>query len=139
MTVTTFSISYAQKDNKQRMTREQLAETQAKYIAKEMAMDEATSAKFVTTFTQSQNEIWALGGRPRKDTSKLSDAEAEQAIKERFEHSQKVLDIRKKYYTEYSKFLTPSQIEQIYKLEKRMMERLQHRAQQRKNLKNNTL
>ena len=30
--------AYAQKDNRQRMTREQLAETQAKYITKEMAM-----------------------------------------------------------------------------------------------------
>lgn len=132
ITITTFSISYAQKDNKQRMTREQLSETQAKYIAKEMAMDDATSANFVKTFCQFQKEIWALGERPKKDTSNLSDAEVEEAIKERFEHSQKILNLRKKYYIEYSKFLTPSQIEQVYRLEKRMIERLQQRAQQQK-------
>ena len=44
MAMTTFCIStYAQKDNRQRMTREQLAETQAKYIVKEMAMDDVTA------------------------------------------------------------------------------------------------
>lgn len=32
------------------MTREQLAETQAKYIAQEMEMDDTTAEKFVATF-----------------------------------------------------------------------------------------
>ena len=40
MAMTAFCASaYAQKDSRQRMTREQLAETQSKYIAQEMAMD----------------------------------------------------------------------------------------------------
>ena len=42
MTITFCGVNaYAQKDNRQRMTREQLAETQAKYITKEMAMENA--------------------------------------------------------------------------------------------------
>ena len=50
MAMTTFCIStYAQKDNRQRMTREQLAETQAKYIVKEMTMDDVTAKKFTAT------------------------------------------------------------------------------------------
>lgn len=62
MAMTTFCIStYAQKDNRQRMTREQLAETQAKYIVKEMTMDDVTAKKFTATFCQFQKEIWALG------------------------------------------------------------------------------
>lgn len=136
MAMTTFCVgTYAQKDSKQRMTREQLAEAQAKYIAKEMAMDDATSEKFITTFCQFQKEIWALGPRPGKKAPNRSDAETEQAIAERFAHSQKILDLRKKYYAEYSKFLTQKQIERVYELERRMMDRLYHRSQKGKSQK----
>ena len=85
---------YAQKVEQQRITREQLAETQAQFIANEMAME---------TFCQFQKEIWALGPRPKREKSHLSDKEAEQAMNERFAHSQKILDLRKKYYLKYSK------------------------------------
>ncbi len=37
------------------------------------------------------------------------------------------------FYIEYSKFLTPKQIEQVYKLEKEIMDRLYYRSQKRKN------
>lgn len=133
ITIAFCSVSaYAQKDNRQRMTREQLAETQAKYITKEMAMDDSTAEKFIKTFCQFQKDIWALGPRPKKDSSNRSEAETEQALEERFAHSQKILDLRKKYYIEYSKFLTPKQIEQVYKLEKEIMDRLYYRSQKRK-------
>ena len=95
-------------------------------------MDDATTEKFIETFCQFQKEVWALGPRPKRDSSNRSDAEAEQAMKERFAHSQKILDLRKKYYMEYSKFLTQKQIEQVYKLEKEMMDRLYYRSQKRK-------
>lgn len=133
MAMTTFCVStYAQKDSRQRMTREQLAETQAKYIAKEMEMDDATAEKFTATFCQFQKEIWALGPRPGRESSGPSDAETKQIIAARFAHSQKILDLRKKYYAEYSKFLTQKQIERVYELERRMMNRLYHRSQKEK-------
>lgn len=116
--------AYAQNSDRQRMTREQLAETQAKYITKKMAMDDAAAEKFVKTFCRFQQEVWALGPRLRKDASNRSDSETEQALKARFEHSKKILDLRKKYYVEYSKFLTQKQIERVYKLERQMMRRL---------------
>ena len=119
--------TYAQKSEQQRMTREQLAETQAQFIANEMAMDEKTAQQFVETFCQFQKEIWALGPRPKREKAHLSDKEAEQAMNERFAHSQKILDLRKKYYLKYSKFLTPTQIEDV--LERRMMNRLFQRSQ----------
>lgn len=136
MAMTTLCVStYAQKDSRQRMTREQLAETQAQYIAKEMAMDDATAEKFTATFSQFQKEIWALGPRPGRGSSDRSDAETEQVIADRFAHSQKILDLRKKYYVEYSKFLTQKQIERVYELERRMMNRLYHRSQKEKTQK----
>lgn len=57
---------YAQKVEQQRITREQLAETQAQFIANEMAMDDETTRQFVETFCQFQKEIWALGPRPKE-------------------------------------------------------------------------
>ena len=120
---------YAQKVEQQRITREQLAETQAQFIANEMAMDDETTRQFVETFCQFQKEIWALGPRPKREKSHLSYKEAEQAMNERFAHSQKILDLRKKYYLKYSKFLTPTQIEKVYVLERRMMNRLFQRSQ----------
>lgn len=133
--VITFNVNaFAQKSERQRMNREQLAMTQARFIADEMAMDDTTAKQFIETFCQFQKDIWALGGRPKKrDISNLSDKEAEQAMNERFAHSQKILDLRKKYYLEYSKFLTPKQIEKVYELEKRMMGRLFHRSPNKKN------
>lgn len=118
----------AQDQKKQRMTREQLAEVQARRIANDMAFDDATSRKFIDTYTSCQKEIWALGPRMGrkgpKNNQPMTDEETEKAIKQRFEHSQKMLDIREKYYGEYSKFLTPKQIQRVYQLEKQMMNRL---------------
>ena len=132
----TFNVStYAQKGERQRMTREQLAEAQAHFIADEMAMDDTTAKQFVETFCQFQKDIWALGPRPKRDASHLSDKEAEQAMNERFTHSQKILDLRKRYYLKYSKFLTPKQIERVYELERKMMNRLFHRSQNKENRK----
>lgn len=126
--LTAFSGAVSAQSSKQRLTREQLAEVQAKHIAKEMAMDEATSQRFIETFCQFQRDIWALGPRPKKPHSQMSDEETEQVLKERFGHSQKILDLRRKYYAIYSKFLTQKQIRRVYELERQMMERLSKRS-----------
>ncbi len=122
----------AQKSEKQRMSREQLAEVQARHIARQLAFDDKTTAKFVDTYTRCQKEIWTLAPRnkDRRGTAK-TDAETEKAMKERFERSQKLLDIREKYYEEYGKFLTPKQIQRVYAIEKNMMNRLGKRAGRR--------
>ena len=52
-----------------------------------------------------------------------SDAQTEQEIMQRFEMSEKILNIRKKYYKKYSQFLTQQQIQRVYKLERQMMKR----------------
>lgn len=126
--MTMFTVnSFAQApNNKQRLTREQLSEKQAKYIANDLALDDETTAKFINTYTQCQKEVWALGPRPRRNANS-NEEQIEQNIKKRFEMSEKILDIRKKYYKEYSKFLTQTQIQRVYKLEKNMMKRLAQR------------
>ena len=41
--------------------------------------------------------------------------------------SEKILDIRQKYYKEYSKFMTQKQIQRVYEIEKNMMKRFAQR------------
>ena len=125
--------AYAQKSDKQRMSREQLAEVQARHIAQQLAFDDETTAKFVDTYSRCQKEIWTLAPLKKgvRGAAK-TDTETEEAIESRFERSQKLLDIRKKYYKEYSEFLTPKQIQRVYSLEKSMMGRLGKKAGRRR-------
>ena len=120
-----------QPSKKQRMSREQMAEMQAKHISRQLALDDATSQKFIETFSAYQKEVWALrpqGKGIHKKKSEMTDAEAEKAIKDQFDHSQKVLTLRQEYYKKYSKFLTAKQIQRVYELEKQSMNRLAKRG-----------
>ena len=123
MTVSTSVFAQAP-NQKQRLSREQLAEKQAQYIAHDLGLDDKTSSKFIGTYTQCQKEVWALGPRPHHKKGEVkTDAQTEQEIKQRFEMSEKILNIRQKYYKKYSQFLTQQQIQRVYKLERQMMKR----------------
>ena len=121
-----------QKQNKkQHRSREQMAEMQAKTIARQLALDDATSQKFIETFSAYQKEVWTLrpqGKQHGKKKSEMTDAEVEKSIKDQFDHSQKILTLRQEYYKKYSKFLTPKQIQRVYELEKQSMNRLSKRG-----------
>ena len=123
------TVTFAlQKNNKQRISREQLAETQAKEIAGELALNDETTAKFVSTFCNYQKEIWALGPRQPRNRKVGTEKDSEERIKQKFERSEDILKIRQ----EYSKFLTQSQIEKMYKSERKMMKRLAERRKMHK-------
>lgn len=118
---------------KQRKSREQVAEAQARHIAHSLALDDATAQQFIQAFQDYQKEVWALGPKVHPGSKKnQTDAEAEKAIKSSFEHSQKILDLREKYYQRYSQFLTPKQIQRVYKLEKKAMKRIAKHRQMKK-------
>ena len=134
-----FSIAASAQENKpaqqpskkQRMSREQMAEMQAKHISRQLALDDATCQKFIETFCAYQKEVWSLrpqGKGMHKNRAEMTDAEAEKAIKDQFDHSQKVLSLRQEYYKKYSKFLSAKQIQRVYELEKQSMNRLSKRG-----------
>ena len=128
MTVST-SVCAQAPNQKQRLSREQLAEKQAQYIAHDLGLDDKTSSKFIGTYTEYQKEIWALGPRPHHKKGEMkSDAQTEQEIKQRFEMSEKILNIRQKYYKKYSQFLSQQQIQRVYELERQMMKRFAQRG-----------
>ena len=114
-----------QKTERQRMTREQLAETQARHICNELALDDDASAKFCNEYCNYMKELWAIGPRTnKKQRAEMTDAQAEAQTKIDFERSQKILDLRQKYYKRYSTFLTQRQIQRVYEIEKQMRYRL---------------
>lgn len=126
--------AFAQQPNRQqRMSREQLAETEAKYIAQKLAFSDAVTEKFVTTYCNYQKEIWALGPRHRPNKQEASEQDNERLIKQRFAISEKILNIRRKYYKEYSEFLTQTQIEKVYEQERKIKNRQAKRGQRRIN------
>ena len=128
MTVATNVCAQAS-NQKQRLSREQLAEKQAQYIAHDLGLEEKASSKFIDTYTQYQKEIWALGPRPHHKKGEMkTDAQTELEIKQRFEMSEKILNIRQKYYKKYSKFLSQQQIQRVYELERQMMKRFAQRG-----------
>lgn len=106
------TAAMAQANDGKRLSREELAVNQAKYIAHELALDEATTNKYVETYCAYQKELWALG--PRKDLN----------VEQRLERSQKVLDLRKKYLAIYRGFLTETQVDRAYRLEKKVLDRM---------------
>ena len=123
-------------NQKQRISREQLAEVQAKHIANELSFSDAVTEKFVKTYCNYQKEVWALGPRQRPNNQGLSEQENEERIKQHFAMSEKILKIRQKYYTEYSKFLTQAQIIKVYEQERKMMTRLAKRGQRGQSIRN---
>lgn len=102
----------AQTSSGQRLSREELAVQQAKYIAKELAFDGATTQKYVDTYCQYHRELWNLGTRRGLTTE------------QRLERSQQILDLRKKYNTIYRGFLSEQQLDKAYKIEKRLIDRM---------------
>ena len=115
------SMTLAAQPNGKKLSREELAVKQAGYISNELAFDEETSKKFKETYCNFQQEFWALGpslGKPKSENP------TEDEMKQRFERSQNILDLRKKYYGIYSTFLTQKQISRVYEIERDMMRRL---------------
>lgn len=119
----------------QRLSREQLAEVQARHIAGELAFSAAVADRFVKTYCACQKEIWALGPRLRPDKRDLTEQENEQRIKDRFAMSEKILNVRRKYYKEYSEYLTQAQIEKVYEQERKIMKRFSERGHNRTSAK----
>lgn len=125
MVIATCTAAFAQSlGKKQRMSREQLAEVQARHIADQLALNDELTSKFVSVFCQQQKEIWALGPRLGRKSASTD----EEQIQQRFDRSEKILAIRKKYYKEYSQFLTQAQIKRVYEIERQTMKRFSKKA-----------
>ncbi len=135
LTVTTIraqETSHSEKPAPQQQHKplEQFAALQARYIASELAFDEETARQFTETFCRYHKELRDLRSeRPRvMEGDRQTEEAIRQSILARFDQSRKMLDLREKYYTEYSRFLTQRQIRRVYELERGDVNQLLNKA-----------
>lgn len=117
---------------KSRPSKTEMAQKQAIRIADILEITDETRDRFIATFVNCQQEIWSLnkGSRKDKKATSLTDEQADSLIRARFDHAQRMLDARRRYYDEYRKFLTPCQINRVYELERNMMKQLNGKKRQ---------
>ncbi len=120
------------KDNKEKQRSEQLAVKQACYIANALELQSEATQKFIDSYTRYQQEVMKLGPAPKWGNSTPCENDAEKIIKARLDNSEKLIKIRKKYYLEYSKFLTQQQIWRVYQLENKVMKRFRSQSRKRR-------
>lgn len=116
--------------------KQQKTEMRSAHMASILGLNDANTARFKTLYAKSTDEIRAARQkyshiRPKKGEH-LTDQQVKTNLERQFALSQSILDIRKKYYAEYTKFLTPRQIERLYELEKKNGEKLREMAGKRK-------
>ena len=108
--------------------RQELILVQAAHIADRLGLDKKTTERFTETYCSFQQEIWNLGPRPGRLSPDAGEEETGEYLRSRFAQSRRILDLREKYYHLYSEFLTQKQIQQIYRIEREMMDRLSGRG-----------
>ena len=70
--------------------------------------------------------------KPSDKKGNLTEEQIDEQNKARLAHSRKMLDIREDYYTKFKSVLKPSQINRMYKIEKRIVERKRTEISSRK-------
>lgn len=124
------------KEKKQRPTQEQMMKMQVDQTVKMLMLDDAAAAKFTPVYEEYLKELRECRmmnrapraekpqataettGKEKASKPAMTDAEIATMLKNQFAQSHKMLDIREKYYNEFSKILSQKQIMKIYQQEK---------------------
>lgn len=130
------SLSAQNKANqeKKRPTPEQMMQIQTNQMVRALMLDDATTAKFTPIYQKYMKELrecrmMNIKPRVKKDANQdaeadrnprpaMTDADIAKMLKDQFAQSRKMLDIREKYYNEFSKILSQKQILKLYQQEK---------------------
>lgn len=115
--------------------RQQFVAKQAAHIAEKVGLDDTQRARFIDTYTAQQREMWTQCPPPQRrghQHCNMTEGQTDSMMQARFEHNQKMLDLRRKYHAIYSEFMTAKQIDRFYELERQMMDRLRKRHEGRK-------
>ena len=146
------TLSAQEKDNKekkQRPTPEQMMQMQTNQMVKALMLDDATAAKFTPIYEKYLKELRdcrMMNREPRvkKETAQgteaktakgtprpvMTDAEIAKMLKGQFAQSRKMLDIREKYYNEFSKILYQQEKSNMNKFRKEFDRRKDQRPGQ---------
>ena len=149
--VTLSAQNNGNKDKKQRPTQEQMIQMQTDRMVKSLMLDDATAAKFTPVYEKYLKELRECrmmnhkpgmrrgaaqgaeaNGAAETQKPALTDAEIAQNIKDQFAQSRKMLDIREKYYNDFSKVLSQKQIAKIYQMERNYADKFKKEFDRRK-------
>lgn len=113
--------SYVQAQTYQRKINiERFDSIRSKHMADVLMLSDATTAKFIPLYHNYLSEVRSINtynkiiGKKNHLKTQKTDAEIQKMIEESFERSQKILDIRIKYYKEFKKFLSPKQTARLF-------------------------
>lgn len=121
------------KERKQRPTQEEMTKMRTEQMVKTLMLDDATAAKFTPMYgkyLQETRECLMMTRKSGDKKAKTADTDAKEKrpsmtdeeiatmLRNQFAQSRKMLDVREKYYNEFSKILTQKQILRIYQQEK---------------------
>ena len=127
-----------------KLNSEQRIDRQTKFVADKLMLEENKNVQFTSLYKKYLTEMKGCQSQWRtryarlgKKAGELTDKEIEMRIEGRFAQAHKILDIREKYYNEFKKFLNPRQIQEMYKAEKSLQNKVRKEIGRRKNIKRN--
>lgn len=92
------------------------------FIAEKLNLDSKTAEKFWPIYNEYEDEMRALI-QQKKQVQK-----DQRSVDDILDQEQKALDIKKKYATQFSKLLSPDQVNQLFRAEKEFRQMLMRRA-----------
>ncbi len=126
--VTVITANAQKNDNarqmRERPSAEQMTEQRAKKMSETLLLDDKTSEKFIPLYKQYLTELQAVrperrmkrdGNNPKEAKQEMTEEQIAERIKESFANERKALDIKEKYYKDFSKILNQKQIEKMYR------------------------
>lgn len=132
----TVSVAQERGERGQRPNKEQMSKMKIRRMVKELALDNKTAEDFTATYTEYQQEVALINekypngmpdfdiapdkARARKDMKNQpmpTDEEVVQEIMDGFARERALLDLKEQFYYKFSKFMTPQQIQKMYRME----------------------
>jgi len=89
-------------------------------------LEKQTEDRFVKEYSSFKKEIDEVFRNSRPPQHLTDEAEIDKAIQQNFYVSEKILQIRKKYYSVFKEFMKPSQIQRLYHMENEAGRRMHH-------------
>jgi len=110
----------------ERLSDDEILRMQTRDIVSWLNLDGNTKDKFLKEYSAFRKEIDAVAKSAAAPVGTDNEADIDKALQKNFEVSEKILDIRKKYYSRFKAFLKPSQIREIYRIENESGRRMQN-------------
>jgi Spy/CpxP family protein refolding chaperone len=119
------------------LLRERIATAKFEYISEKLALSDEQANQFKPLYLAFEREQMQLGALKKLrinnvNADSISDEEAQNLMTARFDFVQKQLDLRRKYYAEYQKVLTPQQIIKLQQAEAEIRQKVLMELRNRK-------